>query len=101
DVCQAVTELAGEQHAPISIDEFRTLNRCLDNAIADAVTAFAHDPDGSNPDQTESSRRRVYSASDQRRLIHLAIQALAAIRTGNIGLSGATGTLLVNTLLEL
>src|ERR1700691_4371088 len=33
DVCQSVTEMAGEQQAPISTDEFRTLNRCLDNAI--------------------------------------------------------------------
>jgi hypothetical protein len=24
-----------------SVDEFRTLNRCLDNAIADAVNAFS------------------------------------------------------------
>ena len=101
DVCQAVTELAAEQHAPVSINEFRILNRCLDNAIAEAVTVFARDPDGSNPEQAESSRQRVFSASEQRRLVHLAIQALAAIRTGNIGLSGATGTLLVNTLLEL
>ena len=41
DVCQAVTELAVEQKALITVDEFRTLNRCLDNAIADAVTAYA------------------------------------------------------------
>jgi hypothetical protein len=27
DVCQAVTELAGETDAPITVDEFRTLNR--------------------------------------------------------------------------
>ncbi len=37
DVCQSVTQLAGEQEEPISIDEFRTLNRCLDDAIADAL----------------------------------------------------------------
>src|SRR6185369_11703397 len=36
DVCQAVTELAGEQDTEISAVEFRILNRCLDNAIADA-----------------------------------------------------------------
>jgi hypothetical protein len=40
DLCQSVTALAVEQEVPISIDEFRTLNRCLDNAIADAVTSF-------------------------------------------------------------
>jgi hypothetical protein len=38
DICQAVTELAEEMNAPITVDEFRTLNRCLDDAIAEAVT---------------------------------------------------------------
>ena len=42
DVCQAVTELAVEQKVLISTDEFRTLNRCLDNAIADAVVSFGN-----------------------------------------------------------
>src|SRR5688572_1525411 len=38
DLCQAITDLAFERKAPIEIDEFRTLNRCLDNGIAEAVT---------------------------------------------------------------
>src|SRR5512132_3767247 len=42
DLCQAITELAVEHDAPIQVDEFRTLNRCLDNAIADAVTELAY-----------------------------------------------------------
>jgi hypothetical protein len=42
DVCQAVIVLAGEQDERISTGEFHTLNRCLDNAIADAVTSFEH-----------------------------------------------------------
>jgi hypothetical protein len=41
DVCQAVTKLAIETAAPISVEEFRTFNRCLDNAIAGAVTEYA------------------------------------------------------------
>lgn len=36
DACQSVTEIAVETHAPIDADDFRTLNRCLDDAIADA-----------------------------------------------------------------
>lgn len=40
DLCQAITDLAVERDAPFSVDQFRTLNRCLDNAIADAVTEF-------------------------------------------------------------
>src|SRR5687768_15443241 len=37
DLCQAITELAGERNVSIEVGEFRTLNRCLDNGIADAV----------------------------------------------------------------
>ena len=39
-LCQAVTELAFELDAKLSIDEFRMLNHCLDNAVAAAVTAY-------------------------------------------------------------
>jgi hypothetical protein len=42
DVCQVVTELAVQQKAPISGDEFQTLNLCLDDAIAEAVTEYSH-----------------------------------------------------------
>lgn len=41
DICQAITEIAVEQRAPISVEEFHTLNRCLDTAIAEAVTEHA------------------------------------------------------------
>jgi hypothetical protein len=39
-VCQAVTELADETNALITADEFRIFNRCLDEAIAGAVTEY-------------------------------------------------------------
>lgn len=41
DVCQAITQLALDQNAPISVAEFKTLNGCLDTAIAEAVTEHA------------------------------------------------------------
>jgi diguanylate cyclase (GGDEF)-like protein len=41
DVCQAITILAVETGAPILPAEFRTFNRCLDDAIAAAVTAYS------------------------------------------------------------
>src|SRR6185436_11533440 len=40
DACQTITELAIERRAPISTEEFRALNRCLDDAIAEAVTEY-------------------------------------------------------------
>ena len=39
DTCQAIVALAFEQDAQISVEDFHALDRCLDKAIADAVTA--------------------------------------------------------------
>jgi diguanylate cyclase (GGDEF)-like protein len=41
DVCQAVTNLAVEAGVSISASEFHTFNRCLDDAIAAAVTEYS------------------------------------------------------------
>src|SRR5918993_4139825 len=41
DICQAITEIAIEHDAPITVPESHTLNRCLDMAIAEAVTEHA------------------------------------------------------------
>ncbi len=41
DVCQAVTGLAEEIDAPILAGEFRTFNRCLDDAISAAVSEYS------------------------------------------------------------
>jgi hypothetical protein len=102
DVCQSVTALAIERATIISSDEFRTLNRCLDNAIADAVAAFGEARQVSIDRQAQTSHQRLvdYSA-DHRRLAAIALQSLSAIKTGNIGIGGATGTLLEHTLKEL
>jgi hypothetical protein len=40
DVCQTITEMAIEQGASITTQEFQALNLCLDEAIAGAVTEF-------------------------------------------------------------
>ena len=101
DVCQTVTEMAIDQKSTITIDEFRTLNRCLDDAIAEAVTSFGRDRQAAN-ERAEALHNRLESiADDQRRLIDTALQAFSAVRTGSIGFSGATGTVLMHTLLEL
>ena len=43
DVCQSVTQLAVETNTAIRAEDFRTLNQCLDDAIAGAVTEFARE----------------------------------------------------------
>jgi len=102
DVCQAVTALAVEQASAISVDEFRTLNRCLDNAIADAVASFGQAHQISLDRQAQTSQRSFANyTADHRRLIAIARQSFTAIKTGNIGPGGATGELLEHTLKEL
>ena len=102
DVCQAVTELAGEHDERISTGEFRTLNRCLDNAIADAVTSFGSAHQVLLQDQAETLQQRLhYYSLEHRRLVDIALQAYAVIKSGQVGATGATGTLLVTTLEDL
>jgi len=102
DLCQAVTELAYEQGEAISAEEFRMLNLCLDNAIADAVTAFSRTRQKSIDHHAETLEQHLqaYSA-EQRRIVDIASQVFAAIKTGNVGLNGLTSALLGHALQEL
>jgi len=102
DLCQCVTGLAVEQNVSISADEFRTFNRCLDNAMADAVASFGSARQTSIDHEAESLQQRLIGfAAERRRLIDIAIRSLTAIKTGNIGINGATGALLAHALEEL
>ena len=58
DVCQSITDLAVETGAPISVGDFRILNRCLDDAIASAVTEYGRErpPLGSDVQHPKLSR---------------------------------------------
>ena len=96
DLCQAITDLAVERDAPFAIDEFRTLNRCLDNAIADAVASFSAERDASVAvrQSTESNQRFGYLVHDLRNSIGTATLALSALELGNLTISGATGQML-------
>ncbi len=40
DVCQVVTEFAQDSDAKITVSDFNVFNRCLDDAIAGAVSAL-------------------------------------------------------------
>lgn len=103
DLCQAITELAVEQRAPIETDEFRTLNMCLDNAIADAVTEYARQRERVIADEGRAvaNERLGYLAHELRNLLNSAMLAVAAVKSGNVGLTGATGAVLDRSLLGL
>lgn len=103
DLCQAITELAVEQNAPVTIYEFRTLNRCLDNAIADAVTEFGRERDVgiSNEGTAAMGERLGFLAHELRNLLNSAMLAVVAMKAGDVGMAGATGAVLDRSLLGL
>ena len=103
DACQAITDLAFERNEPVEIDEFRTLNRCLDNAIADAVTEFIYQHDLVVADKQAGSlnERLGFFAHELRNLLNTATLAVTAIKAGQVGLAGATGAVLDASLVGL
>lgn len=103
DLCQAISDLAVETGAPIGADEFRTLNRCLDNAIASAVTEFGYQRDFVVADeQTVALNERLgMFAHELRNQLCTATLALSIIKAGNVGLNGATGRVLDRALVSL
>jgi len=103
DLCQSISDLAVETNAPIGVDEFRTLNRCLDNAIASAVTEFGYQRDFIVADkQTVALNERLgFFAHELRNQLCTATLALSIIKQGNVGLGGATGGVLDRALVGL
>ncbi|WP_180977613.1 sensor histidine kinase [Janthinobacterium sp. ROICE36] len=103
DLCQAITDLSIDLNEKFSIDEFRTLNRCLDNGIADAVTAFSEHRDLVIADgqALENNERLGFFAHELRNHLNTAMLALAAIKSGKVGLVGPTGSVLDRSLVGL
>lgn len=96
NLCQAVTDLALERGAPFSVDEFRTLNRCLDNAIADAVTEFSFQRDAaiSQQQSADLNERLGFLMHEVRNSLSAAALAVHAIESGDLSMAGATGAVL-------
>jgi len=96
DLCQAITDMAVERDAPFSVNDFRTLNRCLDNAIASAVTHFSAQRD------VMLARKQVADANERlgsivhelRNSLGTAVLATKALEVGNLPIAGATGGVL-------
>jgi hypothetical protein len=99
DVCQAVTELAGERGTTLSIAEFHTLNRCLDNAIAGAVSAWSDERERNQAD--EANKTADTSTRDLGKLVDQAMATLDVIRQGRVAVGGATGDLLQRALVQM
>jgi hypothetical protein len=100
DLCQSITDLAHERDAPFKVEEFRTLNRCLDNAIADAVSEFGFQRESLIAERisSEANERLGYLVHELRNALQLANLSVSAMEIGGLTLSGATGTILKRSL---
>jgi signal transduction histidine kinase len=96
DLCQAITDLAVERDAPFSVDQFRTLNRCLDNAIADAVTEFSAQRDLilARRQADAANERLGFIVHELRNSLGTAVLAIRALEMGQLPIAGATGGVL-------
>jgi hypothetical protein len=92
DICQSITELALERNAAIDTQDFRTLNRCLDDAIAGAVTEYGRERDHSR--ERKTTERLGNLARDLHQSIHISKITFDAIKAGTVGVAGSTGTVL-------
>ena len=103
DLCQAITDLAFERDAPFAVDEFRTLNRCLDNAIADAVMEFTVQRDARmlTTHANEAKERTGFLVHELRNALSTATVAVSALEFGNLNVAGATGAVLKRSLASL
>lgn len=99
DICQAITEIAIEQNAPITNDEFKTLNGCLDTAIAEAVTE--HTRITAEARSHEEFERSGHVAHETRDLLNTAILAYQTLKQGTVAINGSTGAVLGRSLMGL
>ena len=95
NVCQAVTDLAVELSVTLSADDFRVLNRCLDDGIASAVAEYSRQQRFVTADDGMQQTMRL------RNLVETAITGFEVLQSGKIGVGGTTGALVYQSLLGL
>ena len=101
DICQSITELAGEKGMEISVSDFRTLNMRLDNAIAAAVTSWTLGRESALAVQHAEDSKETLGvlAHEMRNHLNTVILAIAAMRGGGVGMQGATAGALDRSLI--
>jgi len=99
DVCQTITALAAEQRAPISATEFQTLNLCLDDAIAQAVTEFARLRE--HAIDYRGTERLGMLAHELRNLLNTATLSFESITSGRVSAGGSTALIHQRSLMGL
>jgi signal transduction histidine kinase len=92
NMCQSITELASKKKIFITPKEFHDLNRCLDVAIAGAVTEFQRHKN------TETESKEVehlgFLAHELRNTLMTINFSIKMIKRGTVGFTGNTGRIL-------
>lgn len=99
DVSQAVSELAVERGAPIEADEFNTMNLCIDNAIAAAVSEYSRKSEATITGK--GTERLGILAHELRNLLNVATLSFENISSGRVAVGGSTGLLHARSLVGL
>ena len=95
-VCQVVTEVAMERKAPISTEEFQTLNHCLDTVMAEAVKEYAAQRDAAISHQ--ETERLGLLAHELRNLLGSAMMSFDILKGGTVSIGGSIGAVLGRSL---
>ena len=96
NLCQSVTELAAERDVSITADDFQTFNRCLDDAVAQAVTEYEHQRDRQHGGVGTEQLGAL--AHEMRNMVTTAMLTFDALQGGIVGVHGRTSALLSNSL---
>jgi signal transduction histidine kinase len=96
DLCQAITELAVAKRVEISARDFQTLNGCLDDAIAGAVTEFSRQREEALGEG--EAERLGYLTHELRNRLSTAMLSFAAVKSGRVAVAGSTGAIVERSL---
>jgi signal transduction histidine kinase len=99
DLCQVISGLAMKGDALIPASEFQTLNLCLDDAIAGAVTAFGRHRESEISD--EGTERLGMLAHEMRNVLASAVLSFGSIKRGTVAIGGSTAANLERSLTRL
>lgn len=100
---QTIIELAHACGTPIAPEEFGTLNKKLDMAIAAAVSEYARGREAAlaRSNAEAVNERLGMLGHEMRNFLNTAILALAAMKSGSVGFGGQTAAALDRSLLAM
>jgi hypothetical protein len=93
-ICQGITEYAQQKDQPITVQEFKNMNLCLDIAIAESLTEYARIQRETS--DSEEIERLGFLAHEMRNALTTAVMSFFVIKNGSVGVGGKTSRVLEN-----